>query len=228
MLGFDETFAFEEQRIGMNAGDVLVLYTDGVTDAVNGDKKRFGEARLRHVLEAQRASSAETILRAVRDALREFIGETAQYDDITLVIAKCAPARFQILRAARAEYLPEWRAFVADACVRAGADKKIAYAFQVAVDEVCTNLVEYKVAPPVSFIELTFEAQPAQFVVTVRHDGAPFDPRDAPAPDVSSALETRRVGGLDRYFVNAYMDAVQYRADSVNGNVLTLVKTAGQ
>jgi anti-sigma regulatory factor (Ser/Thr protein kinase) len=62
-------------------------------------------------------------------------------------------------------------------------------------------------------------------VATVTDDGRPFDPRDAPAPDLEASLDTRRVGGLGMHLVRSCMDAIEYRREG-DLNVLTLTTSA--
>ena len=69
-------------------GDVLVLYTDGLTEAPNEEDKEFAGARLADTVRAYRARSAREINDAVLESLRRFAGDGAQRDDLTLVTVK--------------------------------------------------------------------------------------------------------------------------------------------
>ncbi|HEY8581595.1 MAG TPA: SpoIIE family protein phosphatase [Capillimicrobium sp.] len=71
-------------RVTVRAGDVVVLYTDGVLDAVGEDGERFGEARLLAVLGDARGDSAEDVVRAVEHALESFACGS-RGDDVALV-----------------------------------------------------------------------------------------------------------------------------------------------
>jgi serine phosphatase RsbU (regulator of sigma subunit) len=68
-------------------GDVLVLYTDGVTEAYNDAGEEFGEQRLIEALRQHRDLSCEKLLTAILHEVRRF-GAHEQHDDITLIIAK--------------------------------------------------------------------------------------------------------------------------------------------
>lgn len=87
ILGFDEGAHFAQAHVQLAAGDFVLLYTDGVTDAVSnlaGDDL-FGEDRLCSLLEAQRETSAADVMAALTAALAGFIGPAAPYDDVTVV-----------------------------------------------------------------------------------------------------------------------------------------------
>lgn len=87
-LGIEVSFPFEQRTIGLETGDFVLLYTDGVTDAVDGTQQPFGEARLRRALSEHRHLGAVEILAGLDQALRDFTGATPPYDDITLMLLK--------------------------------------------------------------------------------------------------------------------------------------------
>jgi len=70
-------------------GDVMALYSDGVTEAMSPDEEEYGEERFEACLRAHRDEAASDILKAVRAELRTFTGDTKTLsDDLTLVVAK--------------------------------------------------------------------------------------------------------------------------------------------
>jgi sigma-B regulation protein RsbU (phosphoserine phosphatase) len=90
-LGILENIQSEEHTAFLGPGDLLVLYTDGVTDASDAGGERFGVERLRQVLSTHRHQSAEELANTVWDAVSTFVGSAAQFDDFTLVIARRQP-----------------------------------------------------------------------------------------------------------------------------------------
>jgi phosphoserine phosphatase RsbU/P len=77
-----------QETIQMQSGDVLMIYTDGVTEAENPAAIEFGEERLRSVLiESLRFSARETSTRVI-DSVLEWQGAAPQHDDITLIVVK--------------------------------------------------------------------------------------------------------------------------------------------
>ena len=65
-----------------------MLYTDGVTDALNAELEEFGLPRLLSVVTAHRGESAADVIQAINQAVDEFVGDTPQFDDFTLVVLK--------------------------------------------------------------------------------------------------------------------------------------------
>ena len=75
-------------RAQLEPGDVLAIYSDGVTEATNAAQEEFGEERFIEVLSRHRAEPAAAMVQAVTAALKEFAAGAPQADDITVVIAK--------------------------------------------------------------------------------------------------------------------------------------------
>jgi len=88
VLGLLPFAPYQEMRLRLDPGDLLAIYSDGVTEANNLAEEEFGEERLCEVLRDHRGEPAESIVQAVRAALAAFTGAAPQADDITLVIAK--------------------------------------------------------------------------------------------------------------------------------------------
>jgi sigma-B regulation protein RsbU (phosphoserine phosphatase) len=83
---FDELL--EEDSIALNNGDVVVLYTDGITEAMNGSNDLFGEARLSRLVEEHgHLGSGELRERILRE-IESFVGGADQHDDMTMLLLK--------------------------------------------------------------------------------------------------------------------------------------------
>jgi sigma-B regulation protein RsbU (phosphoserine phosphatase) len=72
----------------LKAGDIIVLYTDGITEAENAQQDMFGEERLNEVIRACRKQPAEEIITTILESVRTFTGGFAQSDDITLMVIR--------------------------------------------------------------------------------------------------------------------------------------------
>jgi len=86
LLGAFRSLGVPELDVRLRSGDTLVLYTDGVTDAIGPSGERFGEHRLLATIEAARRGSAHDIVAALRDAVAEFRGTVPPADDVTIVV----------------------------------------------------------------------------------------------------------------------------------------------
>lgn len=88
VLGILPTAPYSQMHARLEPGDMLVLYSDGVTEANNPAYDEFGEERFTEVLQKNRREPAAAIVEAVTRALTEFCAGAPQADDITLSVAK--------------------------------------------------------------------------------------------------------------------------------------------
>jgi sigma-B regulation protein RsbU (phosphoserine phosphatase) len=88
VLGVLSIAPYGEQSANLASGDLLVLYSDGVTEASNLEFDEFGEERFIRVLSENRMRPAREIVDAVTAALKEFTAGAPQADDITLLVAR--------------------------------------------------------------------------------------------------------------------------------------------
>lgn len=92
LLGVLPDIEVPVHTVAIAPGDVLVLYTDGISEAVDADYAEFGAARLeesvRRVIQARPSATADEICTVIADNVRRFSGSMVQYDDMTLLIIK--------------------------------------------------------------------------------------------------------------------------------------------
>ncbi|MBQ9930766.1 MAG: serine/threonine-protein phosphatase, partial [Firmicutes bacterium] len=80
-----EGIQYKKNELQLEPGDVIFLYTDGVTEATNANNELYGEDRLRAVLNAHKDADTDTLCRMVQEDVDRFVGEAPQFDDITMV-----------------------------------------------------------------------------------------------------------------------------------------------
>jgi len=87
-LGAAENRDYSSRTVDIGPGDGLVMYTDGVTEAVDAQLQMFGEERLNAIIRKSAGLPAEAILANILEGVREFTGDVPQFDDITLMVIK--------------------------------------------------------------------------------------------------------------------------------------------
>jgi serine phosphatase RsbU (regulator of sigma subunit) len=87
-LGMLPELDLEEKEVWLKPGDILVMYSDGVPDAVNESGDNYGTERLMSLLEAQREESAKGMVDAMFTDVFAFRGKAQAFDDITVLVAK--------------------------------------------------------------------------------------------------------------------------------------------
>ena len=84
---------YEECRVDLEPGDVLLFMTDGIVEAMNADRDLYGFPRLEAVLQDCDMTNAQSVLNRVFDSVFEFVGDVSPQDDMTLVVVRAGGRR---------------------------------------------------------------------------------------------------------------------------------------
>lgn len=84
---------YEEQRIDLKPGDMLLFMTDGIVEAMNADRELYGFPRLEAALKGCAMNDAQSVLDCVFDSVFEFMGDVPPQDDMTLVVVRVGGRR---------------------------------------------------------------------------------------------------------------------------------------
>jgi len=88
ILGAFPHAAFEEETVQLDPGDALVVFSDGVTEALNTEGTEFGDDRLQSCVETHRQLTSAALLDCVLRTVREFSVGAAQSDDLTALVLR--------------------------------------------------------------------------------------------------------------------------------------------
>ncbi len=88
ILGAFGNVSYESVSFRLNVGDILVVYSDGVTEAMDPDGEMFGEARLMDVVGEAAASGGAAVQEAILAAVRSFMGKASAGDDLTVLVVE--------------------------------------------------------------------------------------------------------------------------------------------
>ena len=86
VLGGMDGMPYECQQLQLQPGDTIMLYTDGLTEAMNEAGQLFGEQRALSVLQRQPQMTAQERVEEMTAAVAEFVGQAEQSDDITMLV----------------------------------------------------------------------------------------------------------------------------------------------
>lgn len=87
-LGVLDDGKWDEKDVTFQSGEMLVLYTDGVTDACDMDGQFYGAKRLTALVEGQKGKSAKSVHDAIFADLDSYVNGELQFDDTAVIIAK--------------------------------------------------------------------------------------------------------------------------------------------
>jgi sigma-B regulation protein RsbU (phosphoserine phosphatase) len=91
-LGVMESPVYQASDIQLKPGDSLLLYTDGVTEAMNSSEEMFGDDRLKSLFQtlAQKYTRSVDMVNALKEEIIKFAGTARQHDDLTIVVVRAA------------------------------------------------------------------------------------------------------------------------------------------
>jgi len=89
-VGVFERAQFEEETLQLQAGDRLVVYSDGITEARNTEDAEFGEERLVSCVDANREQAPAALVRSILETVQQFSSGTRQGDDLTVLVLSCS------------------------------------------------------------------------------------------------------------------------------------------
>ena len=87
-VGVFDGVDFHDNQVQLEKGDSIVMFTDGVTEAMNVESEEFGNERLEKALGGEAGQSCQHIIDTVKTELKTFVGEADQSDDITMLVLK--------------------------------------------------------------------------------------------------------------------------------------------
>ena len=228
---------YESCSMQLAGDDLLLLYTDGVTEAMDPEHKLFGDERLLQTARGHRDVPARSLIEAVDAAVRQHAGSADQSDDLTLlavryrvesgraVVAGEAGADPPVAVLSLLNRLPELArltGWVKEQAQAFGLPAQAAMHLNLALEEWLVNIISYGYCDDHEhLINLRLWADAQRLRIEVEDDGQPFDPTARGEVDTGAALEDRQVGGLGIHFIRQTMDDFNYRREQ-NRNIVTL------
>jgi sigma-B regulation protein RsbU (phosphoserine phosphatase) len=229
ILGALEDISYKEDEITLAPGDTLYLYTDGVTEALNGNNELFSNPRLLEAADKYSKHPLQTLLVGIKAEIDAFADGAEQADDITMLAltmhesAKEAAAEMKELTiAATTENLAAVLDFVNAELERSACPQKLQTQIDISVEEIFVNIAHYAYSPGKGDVTIRMSTG-AEVVLEFADRGRPYNPLDNSDPDINKPLAEREIGGLGIFMVKKFMDTVAYRTDD-GKNILTFRK----
>ena len=235
VIGGMESARYRQYELQLRPGAKLFVYTDGVPEATDAERKMFGTDRLLETLNRARDGAPEQILRQVRGAVDGFVREAEQFDDLTMLClqyngtaADRARAAEELIIEATLENIPQVMAFVDAKLQDLACPKKARIQIKIATDELFSNIARYAYDPATgpAAVRVELEQDPRAALITFTDQGKPYDPLGTKVPDVSAPASLRKPGGLGVYLVRKTMDDIRYEYKD-GQNILRIRKIIG-
>jgi sigma-B regulation protein RsbU (phosphoserine phosphatase) len=214
-----------EYKIGalsMEPGDRLVVYSDGVTEAMNPEQELYGEDRFAAL---ELADDTEAAPQFVVDEVLRWEAGSKRSDDVTVLVLDFVTQRethtfmHHVVGDDPLHEIPKVNAEVARFGEDAALGPTVVAQVQLVLDEVVTNVLTYSGAED---LMIDLRVEPQRLTLVVSDNGEPFDPLTVPEPDTSLPLQERQIGGLGIHLVKNIMSDVTYTYENGH-NVLKMI-----
>ncbi|MBR1990799.1 MAG: SpoIIE family protein phosphatase [Bacteroidales bacterium] len=239
-LGILSGYSYIPQTTTLHRGDVLFLYTDGLTEAENSEHVLFGENRMiatlrqfEEVLNAPKAQDvAQQQIETMLNAVNEFVGEAEQSDDLTMLSIrylpldqlvkeeKSVPVKHSIVMRNDIAQIPTLAEWIESLDV----PQSLNMTLNLALEEAVSNVMLYAYPEDKKgTVLIEAEKGDTQITFVISDSGVPFDPTRQPEADITLSAEERSIGGLGVHLVRQIMDSIAYQRKD-DKNILTLIK----
>jgi sigma-B regulation protein RsbU (phosphoserine phosphatase) len=226
-LGVKEDMIFTTQEDRLMPGEMVFLYTDGLTEAKDTKHEQFGLKRVESVLETfekQGSIPTEALINTVSRKVAAFVGEAEQSDDLTLLAVQYTPQEKPLVLCEnltitnRVSEITKLNAFVQSATTMIHMENVLAHKIKLAVEEAVTNCIEYAYpSDTVGNVTVTIEADDSRIRFIITDSGSEFDPTRVSKADTTLSVDERPIGGLGVFLVRNLMDSINYeRTDGKN------------
>ena len=224
VMAFMDCVKYTPRLAHLAPGDVLFLYTDGVTEAMDRKGELFGEERLAATLAAVSSSSPDTVCGVVRVAVAAFADGAPAVDDLTVLAVQYVRQSERFVRSfpPTQEGICQASAYL-DECLKEqppGAQSSL----HIILDEIASNIVKHSGASGFE-VDVEFTEDPAGVRLVFVDDGVPYDPLSHADPDTKLPAAERPIGGLGIMMVKKMADSISYER-ARNRNFLTVFKKA--
>ena len=235
-IGVEDRYNYNEQQVDFPPGSALLLYTDGLTEAMyfsnDGSRKLFGEQRVLHDVEKNSKASAIEVIDFLKQHVSVFADGTEQSDDLTMLFLRHGtaqepgvdPSRRLIMKNEMSE-VGRLRAFFFSVCREHGIDDENAKTLNLALEEWVANVINYAYPKGMrGHVEVTADVSDDVLTLVIKDHGAVFDPTQHEEVDIDAELDERAIGGLGIHLIRTIMDTVEYQRTSDGYNRLVLTK----
>ena len=209
---------YEGQQAQLHPGDMLFLYTDGISEAQNAAGEQFGRKYVKQLAREHCTDTAQQLVELMESEVHRHAGDAQQSDDITLLAIKWQPNT--ITMTASMEKISQLEPFITQTAMRAGLGEKEAKRLRLAVEEAVANVINHGQATAVT---LHVAEEDNRLVLTIDDDGQPFDPTADSPTDFSVSPDERPPGGLGIMLLHQMTDGLSYQRTDGH-NILTIIK----
>lgn len=241
-LGVAQGFSYQDHSIQMDNGELLVLYTDGVTEAMNPVNVMFEESGLIEYIRSEGHQKAKLFIENLGRAVQKHASGAEQSDDITALAVRYRATAANTESPSPSNASPERKPdatlsiknrleelnlvtnWLEEQGVARSLPQALVMNLTLVLEEWIVNVISYAYTDKAEHtIELRLWCEKDELQVEIEDDGRTFDPTAQADADTTLSIEHRKIGGLGIHFIRKTMNRFTYRRCN-DRNIVTLVK----
>lgn len=238
-LGIGADAEFPSYQVSLKSGDLLLLYTDGITEALNPQREMFTVERLQSLLTQHPPTDSIRLIRSVQHFYHNFLQGAPASDDLTLLALHYLPSSPYSSENKAVEWhvsinnelteLELVRQRLSKILLDASVPVTLIEDMQLVTEEILVNVIEYafKGTAVQPNIAIFLKIVDGLLTLTFEDTGNPFNPLEEIAPpDLSLGDDVRASGGLGFFLVRELVDQIQYTYHNGKNELLIVRKIA--
>ena len=231
-LGLFDGVPYKTHSVDCKPGDQFLLYTDGVTEAMDVDGALYGEERLEQLVNENYFLHPRRLVQAVHRDVSVHARGAEQSDDITILALEVGvPPELTatLVVPADVDELPRVNAFIHNELDRRLCPVRVQNQLDIAVEELFVNVAHYAYPdatpenPGEARVSYTYSADPPSICVDIADDGIPYNPLEKPDAVTPDNIIDVPIGGLGILMAKRSVDEMSYKRVDTS-NVVSIVK----
>ena len=217
-----EDFYYEKEITKLKDRDRILLFTDGVSEAINENNQLYGRERIVETLNSRKLNENE-VIDVLKDDVYKFIGKASQSDDITIFSLEFKQSEQLIFKDDfKLSYVDQ----INDMILKNldFISPKCSSEISIIIDEIYSNIYNYGLKNKVNgFLKVIKTCDDKSLTMYFIDNGVKFNPLESKTPSTSLSAEERPIGGLGIMIAKSLADDISYSYDD-GYNILSITK----
>lgn len=231
-LGLFDGLPYESYSFDCQIGDELLLYTDGVTEAMSVDGEQYSEERLMELVQKNFTAHPRELVESIRHDVAIHATDAEQSDDITILALEVGvppEVTATLVVPANTDELPRVRQFIHTELDRRLCPLRAQQQLDIAVEELFVNVCHYAYsdatpdAVAMVRVSYTYSSEPPSVKIDIIDEGRPFNPLSKPDAVTPDDIRDVPIGGLGILMAKNSVDDLSYEYIEGN-NIVSLTK----
>ena len=223
VLGAFEDTNFEIYETKLNPDDIILLYTDGVTEALNTKDEFYGEERLLKFMNSNSDNKdVKEIVDSVKNDVAKYIESRPHSDDITLLAFKYNSKQPDVFQApAKLENYKQFYTWLHNKCNELTLSEDFINKLDMCAEEIFANITFYAYPDETGEMKVSLVKDNNVLTMAFEDSGFAYNPLEREDPDITLPPEERPLGGLGIFMLKQMTDDIKYERKDEK-NILTL------